>query len=231
MDERKGHKNNKRKWGDALFVQAARAHELQEGHHGTPVYSNEIITSESPARQPLRLLAKCKVLIHADLCKSYPALKRLPAQGLTLAVYQLARAGPAAYLPSEVTLSRVESAALLKTKEILPTVRPLMCLVADAESGGKNSQSFEELENFLACQDQLGLVPLRTIETPACQNNQTSPYKRESEEIFLMHSSASLLCKEFLGDNGENFAIGPKHLRAAFVHVTSIGKGPDAINL
>jgi hypothetical protein len=242
VDERKGPKNNKRKWGDASFVQAARVHELQKGHHGTPVYSHEIISSESPAlarageprqaeaRQPLRLLAKCKVSIHADLCKSFPALKRLPAQGLTLAVYQLARAGPAAYLPSEVVISRVQSAVVLKTNEILPTVRPLMCVVADAESGGKNSQGFEVLENFLASQDQLGLVALRSVETPACHNNQTSTFKRECEEVLLLHSSTSVLGREFLGDIDEKFAIAPKHLRAAFVHVSTMGKGPDAIN-
>ena len=226
MDERKGPKNNKRKWGDALFVQAARALEVQKGHHGTPVYSDDILANNSPARQPLRLLGKCRLSVHADLCKVHTALKRLPAQGLTLAVYQLGRSGgPAAFLPSEATASRMESATITKTDEIGTIIRPLMCVVAEGEGGGKNNEGFDVLEKFLASHDQVCLVTLRTIETPTCQNNQTSTFKREADEVLMLYSSTSTAVKEFLGQTDEEFVIGAKHLRAAFVFCpTSAGQ-------
>jgi len=225
IDERKGPKNNKRKWGDASFVHAARALNLRQGHQGTPIYS-EMIASEGAARQPLRLLAKCKLSVHADMVQAHPALKQLPAQGLMLAVYQLYPCGPAAYLPAEVTLSRVEPVSTLQTNGITTVNRPLMCVVADAADGDKNSAGFEVLEKALASPEQLGFLVLRTIETQACQNNQTSTFKREREEVLVLYSNAS---KECMGDADESLVIGCKHLGAAFVDTNPSGKTVDAI--
>jgi hypothetical protein len=222
-------KNNKRKWGDASFVHAARALELREGHQGTPVYSNELLGSESPARRPLRLLSKCRFSVDADIVKAHPALKQLPAQGITLAVYQLSSAGPAAYLPAQVKMSRVEPVSILRSSGIEPTLRPLLCVVADADGDGKNAAGFDALEKFLGAEEQLGFLVLRTIETQACQNNQTSTFKREREEIIALYSNASKLGKQHF-DADESLVISCKHLRAAFVSMPN-GKSHDAIHM
>lgn len=211
-------------------MHAARALELREGHQGTPVYSDELLASESPARRPLRLLSKCRFSVDADIVKAHPALKQVPPQGITLAVYQLSASGPAAYLPAEVKMSRVEPVSILKSPSTLePTLRPLLCVVADADSGGKNTAGFDALEKFLGAQEQLGFLVLRTIETQACQNNQTSTFKREREEIIALYSNASKLGKQVFGTD-ESLVISCKHLRAAFVSMAS-GKSPDAINM
>ena len=214
-------------------MHAARALELREGHQGTPVYSNELLVSESPARRPLRLLSKCRFSVDADIVKAHPALKQLPVQGITLAVYQLSTAGPAAYLPAQVKMSRVEPVSILQDKSsaIAPALRPLLCVVADADGDGKNAAGFDALEKFLGAEEQLGFLVLRTIETQACQNNQTSTFKREREEIIALYSNASKLGKQhFSSGMDERLVISCKHLRAAFVSMPN-GKSHDAINM
>jgi len=231
LDERKGPKNNKRKWGDASFVHAARALRLRQGHQGTPVFSDEMLTTETTsnaARQPLRLLAKCNLSVHADMLQAHPALKQLPVQGLTMAVYQLHPVGPAAYLPAEVTISRMEPASILQTNGIIPILRPLMCVVADAEAGAQNSAGFDVLEKVLSSPEQLGVLVLRTIETQACQNNQTSTFKREREEVIVLYSSTSKIATKEFQDDDEGIVIGGKHLRAAFVDTNPSGKSADS---
>lgn len=214
---------------------AARAVELGNVHQGMPIYSDDMMASESPARQPLRLLSKCKFSVHADIVKAHPMLNQLPAHGLTLSVYQIYPAGPAAWLPSEVTMSRLEPVSILKTNSILPIIRPLMCVVADGDDGGTNTAGLDVLEKFLAghggAEERIGMLVLRTLETQTCQFNQTSTFKREREEVIAMYSSTSKVGKEFLGDLDENVVFGPKHLRAAFVDTNPTGKCADAINL
>ena len=220
-DERKGPKNNKRKYGDARFVHAAWAVELRQGHHSMPTYSDELIADESPTRQPMRLLSACSLSINPDLANAHPGLKSLNGHKIELKVWQLEQgAGPAALLPCEVTVSRIEPASVLRTNpdSILPVLRPLMCVVADRDRGGKKCAGFDVLENFLTAEDQLAFLKVRTVETQTCQQNQTSTFTRESEEIIALYSSSSKAGREHLGCNDENVLLKPKHLRAAFVN-------------
>ena len=219
LDERKGPKNNKRKWGDASFVHAARAFELGAGHGGAPVYSDELLAPESASRQPLRLLATCNLSVHADVAAAHPTIKQLQTQKLALKVWQLEPCGPAAFLPGEVTVGQVQPASVMISGAIVPTIRPLMCAEADMSGGAKSSAGFDLLEKFLADDDLLALCKLRTVETQACQNNSTSTFKREHSEVIVLYTSSSKLGAEYLGDSGENTIIGKKHLRAAFVSV------------